>query len=135
MPLLQWNPSISVLNAEMDSEHKKLVDILNMLYDAMKGGRGKEVLERVFSELIDYTKFHFSDEEKLMEKCSFPGLREHASQHRDLEGQVMDLYNRFKSGQAFISLDVMDFLKEWLTTHIQQSDKKYGEYLNGKGIF
>jgi len=33
-----------------------------------------------------------------------------------------------------LSLEVMNFLKDWLMNHIQGSDKKYGPYLNSHGI-
>ena len=135
MPLLKWEESYSVGNSEMDAEHIKLIGILNLLFDGMKEGKGKDVLGQVFTDLIEYTKVHFADEEKLMSKYNFPELFTHSAQHRDLENQVMDLYSRFKSGEAFISIDVMNFLKDWLTNHIRQSDKKYGVFFRSMGVY
>ena len=63
MPLFVWNDSYSVKVAELDNQHKKLIGLINQLYDAMKEGKGKDVLEVIFTELIEYTKNHFSAEE------------------------------------------------------------------------
>lgn len=135
MSLIKWSDELSVGNAGMDSEHVKLINILNSLYDAMKEGKSKDVLNQVFLDLIEYTKVHFSDEEKLMSKHNYPEMFTHASMHRDLEAQVAALYGRYKSGQSFISMDIMDFLKDWLSNHIMQTDKKYGTFFRSSGIY
>ena len=43
MALINWNDSFSVNVAVIDQQHKKLVDMINDLNDAMKQGKGKDV--------------------------------------------------------------------------------------------
>ena len=65
MPLFTWNASYSVNVKRFDADHQQLFSILNELHDAMKAGRGKEVLEGTLTELLRYTERHFTAEEAL----------------------------------------------------------------------
>jgi hemerythrin len=82
--------------------------------------------------LITYTATHFADEEKLMALHSYPELAQHKAIHTELVKQVLELQGKLKSGQAILTLDVMKFLVDWLLKH--GDDKKYGVYLNSKGV-
>jgi hemerythrin len=48
--------------------------------------------------------------------------------------QVVDIQNKFKAGEAMVSMELMTFLKDWLVNHIQGTDKKYSSFLRGKGV-
>jgi len=132
MPLVEWNNSFSVQNADMDMQHQQLFGLLNQLHDAMSHGKGREVLPEVFEELIQYTKSHFASEELLMQKYNYPGLVIHKGQHEDLIVQVSKLQKQFLAGDFSASMQTRDFLKQWLIEHIKRSDQKYGVFLNQK---
>jgi len=134
MALLSWSPNYSVSIKEIDKQHMKLVELVNELHDGMKAGKGKEVLGIVLSELVKYTAFHFSYEEQLFNKYSYPETGTHKRQHKDLVDQVMDYKTSFESGKSVLSMDIMNFLKDWLVNHIAGSDKKYSSFLNSKGV-
>jgi hemerythrin len=134
MALMTWNSALSVKIKQFDDQHKKLVDMVNELHDAMKEGKGSIALGKILNALISYTASHFSDEERLMAQYSFPGLALHKIEHDKLVKQVLELQEKFKAGKPILTLDVMNFLKDWLAKHIQGDDKKYGEYLNAKGV-
>ena len=134
MPLLNWNESYSVKIAKIDLQHKKLVDIVNELHDSMKAGKSKEVLGKTLDELINYTANHFKTEEDLFDKYGYPDNNVHKRQHSDLVDQVLKFKSNFVSGKSVISIDLMNFLRDWLTQHIVGSDKKYTSFLNSKGV-
>ena len=134
MALMEWNPSLSVKVKKFDDQHKKLVDLINQLHDAMKAGQGNDMLGVVLQSLINYTATHFKEEEKVMQANGFPEFAAHKAAHDALVKQVLDLQKKFQSGNAALTLSVMSFLKEWIVNHIQGTDKKYGVYLNAKGI-
>ena len=134
MALINWNETYSVKVKEIDVQHKKLVDIINELHEKMKEGKGKEVVEKLLAELLDYTVFHFSFEEKLLNINNYPDHKTHAKLHADLMEQVQVFRNKVKSGNSLLSLELMNFLKKWLVEHILDSDKKYSAFLNAKGI-
>lgn len=135
MPLMTWNDKLSVGVNVIDDDHKKLVGMVNELYDGISAGHGKEAVGKVLDKLVDYTKFHFAREEQYFAKTAYPAAAAHKKEHDDLTKQVLDVQAKYKSGSvATLSLEVMNFLKNWLINHIQGSDKKYGPHLNAKGI-
>jgi len=134
MALITWNPAFSVKVKQFDDQHIKLVDMINELYDAMKAGNGSETVAKILGQLVDYTVTHFTDEEQRLSQYAYPDLEAHKSEHEKLVRQVLDLQQKFEAGQAILTLNVMMFLKDWLMTHIQGDDKKYGDYLNARGV-
>ncbi|MBF0319018.1 MAG: hemerythrin family protein [Nitrospirae bacterium] len=134
MPIITWSDSLSVQVKEFDGQHQKLVQLLNDVYDAVTAKKSNETLKKVIGELIEYTKYHFSTEEKYMDTYDYPQRSEHIQEHTDLTNQVLDFHNKFIAGKAVVDLLLMNFLKDWLTKHILGSDKKYGLYLNTKGV-
>jgi hemerythrin-like metal-binding protein len=133
MAFFNWNDNLSVGVKASDDDHKKLSDMLNRLYEGMKSGQGKEVVGKVLDDLVSYTKFHFAREEEFFAKTGYPAV-EHKKEHKDLVKQAEELQSRYKSGETALSIATLDFLKDWLTVHIQGTDKKYSSHLNANGI-
>jgi hemerythrin len=133
MEFFPWSDQYSVGITSIDNQHKRLVGSLNELYSALEDGKGKEALGKTLSGLIDYTKTHFAAEEGLMKLHDFPGYREHAETHNKMASHVLKLKKGFQEGEITSPIQIANFLKEWLAKHIQETDKKYGPFLNGKG--
>ncbi len=129
MPIVVWNDTLSVGVKKCDEQHQHLIGILNQLYDAMSQGRGKQALAATLNELIAYTRTHFADEEKMMAAVQYAGFAEHAAEHRDLTNQVLDFQKRFETGEVSLTVEMLNFLRDWVTNHIQKTDKKYKEAL------
>ncbi|MBT1074831.1 bacteriohemerythrin [Geobacter grbiciae] len=134
MALITWNDSLSVKVKQFDDQHKKLVEMLNQLFDAMKAGKGSLVVGDILKQLIAYTQTHFAAEERLMKQYGYADLEIHKKEHNALVVQVLDLQKQFQDGKAVLTQNVMTFLRDWLSKHIQGDDKKYGVFFNGKGV-
>ena len=119
---------------QFDKQHQTLFHMVNQLHQAMSEGHGKDVVGRVLQQLIDYTATHFRSEEALMEKHGFPGLAAHRSDHKALVEQVLKFQKEFQAGKPGVATTLMPFLQKWLREHIMQTDRKYSEFLNQKGI-
>lgn len=100
----------------------------------MKAGKGKEVLGNILNELVKYTSFHFGHEEKLFDTHKYPGSIIHKKQHKELVEQVLAYKDSYDKGNTIMTMDIMNFLKDWLVQHIAGSDKKYTVFLNSKGV-
>ena len=134
MAVMKWDDSMSVGIYELDHQHMVLIDLINQLNDAMSIGKGKDVLGGIFTKLLRYTQYHFTAEEKFFEQCAYPDAQSHIQAHIKLTKKVNELKNAFDGGKTILSLDTMNFLKDWVGNHIMIVDKKYGPFLNSKGI-
>ncbi len=131
---MTWKDSYSVGVAEIDRQHKKLIDMINTLHQAMSQGKGKQVVNAVLADLANYCATHFRQEEKFMADAGYPELDAHREKHQKMTQKVLALQADVKAGKATITMEVMRFLEQWLDKHILGTDKKYGPYLNAKGI-
>jgi hemerythrin-like metal-binding protein len=134
MAFFAWNSKLETGINSIDQQHKTLVDLINRLHDAMKGGRGAEITGPILSELVQYTATHFSAEEALFAAHKYPGALAHKRVHDDLRKQVEQLKEQSASGRAFISIELMAFLKDWLQNHIQGQDLQYAPFLKQHGV-
>lgn len=132
--LVKWDPSYSVKVKRCDDDHKKLFDMINTLHEAMTLGQGAVKVGQIVSELANYTKYHFSGEEALMEKAKYPDLLAHRAEHQALIKRVEQFQKDIAAGKGGQSIAVASFLKDWLTHHIKQRDQKYSAHLNANGI-
>jgi len=127
---IEWHPSLSVGVDAIDEEHRKLVDFLNTLHESIEKGSSLEVLTRTINSVMAYTVYHFNHEEALFLATDYPEKAEHIAEHKHISGKLMDIQSKLRLGQTEqLSLELLLILKEWLITHIQQTDMEYVKYL------
>ncbi|ABF42651.1 Hemerythrin-like, metal-binding protein [Candidatus Koribacter versatilis Ellin345] len=132
MPFLTWETRFSV-GAAMDAEHKTWFGILNRLHDAMAQGKGKDVQQKILIEMVAYTHTHFAHEESFLQSRNYPDLPAHRSLHVTFTKKVRDLESKVKAGLPVLSVELMDFLRDWLQNHILTHDVKYGTWMKANG--
>lgn len=131
MPLIEWDDAMSVGIGSINEEHKKLIDFINRLDEAMKNGSSKAILGEVLSDLMAHASYHFSHEEELFMKTSYPDKDRHREIHSRLLLGLLDIQSKYRLGMLDqLPVELMVFLKEWLVDHIQGVDMKYIPYLN-----
>ena len=133
MAFFNWSDNLSVGVKALDDDHKKLMDMLNRLHEGMRTRQGKEVVGKILDSLVSYTAVHFAREEDLFARTGYPDA-EHKQQHKELVKKAEGLQSKYRSGECALSIETLDFLKDWLAIHIQGSDKKYSNHLNAAGI-
>jgi hemerythrin-like metal-binding protein len=131
MALIKWKNEFSVNISAIDTQHKKLIEIINDLHAAMSAGKANDALREIFAKLAAYTKEHFAYEEQLFSKYAYASSVQHKSSHSKLISQLKELENQVLRGQM-VSLKTYNFLKLWLTEHILKEDKQYVEFLSEK---
>jgi hemerythrin len=131
---LTWDDSWLVGVREVDGQHRHLVSLLNFLHQSMSRGQGKDILAGILTSLVNYTAVHFAAEERLMQKHHYPDLDAHKIEHQELTAKVMEYQRRFVSGEITLSLEVLEFLGNWLRNHIIGSDRKYVPFLRAEAV-
>jgi hemerythrin len=134
MDYIKWTDDLSVGVELFDNEHKDLVRLVNDLNQLIFVGDKVSAMEKALAGLIEYTKTHFADEEKYMVKYNYPDYQKHKDEHEKLTAKVLDFQKRLTEGKANFSIELINFLRDWLIHHIQGSDMHYKAFFNGKGV-
>jgi hemerythrin len=134
MALIDWNDSLVVNVTEIDNQHRKLVEMINDLHEAMRQGKGKDITGKIVNSLIGYAATHFRTEEKYFELFAYPDAPVHKKEHSDFVAKISEFKDGFEKGTAGLSIEIMNFLSNWLRNHIKISDKKYSPLFKAKGL-
>lgn len=128
---VEWDNRYSVGIPAIDDQHKELLNLTNNLYDACLQGdvKSSEYFKEVVRAVVNYVRFHFMAEEKIMLRVQYPDFAEHKKEHEYFVKKVLDGVKSFEEGHNFVPNVFVRFLREWVLTHIAVSDKRYGEYI------
>ncbi|MCP4388973.1 MAG: hemerythrin family protein [bacterium] len=125
-----WGQILSVDVDEIDEDHRKLLDIFNILNHSLEDRESPDYLAAVLRELINCTIWHFSHEERLMLKYGYAEIEEHKAMHQELIKGARELQHKIRQADKSISEEDVVFLERWLTEHILTDDRRLGEYLS-----
>ncbi len=134
MATINWTEELSVNILSIDEQHKKLVDLINEFYKNITNKSSKESISALINSLKEYTVFHFSTEEKYMKQYNYPGYLSHKKQHDFFVNKVLDFEERFNNGKLILTIEITNFIKDWISKHICHADKKYSDFFIQKGI-
>lgn len=134
----KWKNEYQVNIAEIDKQHKHLFEIGTRIYDLANVKDSYDHFDEIMAvlqELKDYSNYHFSHEEKLMEQHGYENFEKHQFEHyfviKKLQKFVNDEIDR---NQKDTVLNLVSFVSDWITNHILQEDMKYKDFLNNKGV-
>ena len=130
-----WRDNFSIHVAQMDGHHKRLIEIANAIMEHLHKDADRDSLAKAFDALVDYTHYHFAAEEKLMALYDYPGTGIHCKKHSDLFIQVAEYRERVLAGDIPDKASFLHFFESWLVRHILDEDRKYGVFLNDKGVY
>lgn len=114
----------------IDKQHANLVRMVNNLYLACQKSRettNQQFIEAVH-ESVDYVRYHFSTEEKLMLLLSYPEFSVHKKKHGDFIWEILTISKQFEDGEKFVPKKFVFFLCDWIKNHIGDTDKLFAEY-------
>lgn len=135
MDFFFWNKNFEVGIPSIDSQHRRLVDLINALAAAITEGGKLPDVRSLFGQLMDYAAEHFSDEEKLFAACPLPEAEkeQHRKAHQGFVDKARSIMEHPDLFQAEAAEQVLEFLTTWLISHILGSDKKFARTLVADG--
>ncbi len=128
MPILQWSNFFSVGVDKIDEQHKRLIEILNELYDGIKKNNEEETIKDAIPKLVKYTKEHFVTEEKFMLDIGYPDFDKHFQKHYLLSEQASNYKTMLEQDEHINYLELTVLVSDWLKNHILEDDRAYGLY-------
>jgi len=135
MSFMNWSDRYSIGVAIFDDEHKKLIAIINRLYEGVTAGISPADLTLISDSVVEYVLMHCRHEEMYFDDWAYPEAVAHTAMHAQLREQVFKYRRQIqeKDGKE-LGLEMMNFLRDWLANHILVEDRKYGEFLYRKGL-
>lgn len=134
MALMEFTDKMKCGVDEIDHQHGALIDIINALYDVGLGRTDTNELGEIFGSLTAYFEEHLDYEEKLLAAEGYPDLARHIREHAALRKRIASYKGQMGAGRdRVVALDLLHYIKQWLSSHIMGSDKQACLFLNGKG--
>jgi hemerythrin-like metal-binding protein len=129
--VIQWSDSYCIGLAEIDDQHKTLIDLMNDLWKAITVNASVQDCEKILQRLEHYTVAHFGAEETMMRTIAYPDFDAHQAAHQQFVKRLQAETLRLRQGEK-LSLDILHFLRDWLVNHILVNDKAYAAYFAAK---
>ena len=128
---ISWSDTLSVGIEMIDKQHKHLVALTNQLYQACRcGGNVRDIVfKETMSRMVEYIRFHFASEQKLLQSVNYPHYTEHKSEHDSLVKKVLETTKNYGGNKRFVPNNFVRFLRDWIVSHIAHEDKKFGFYI------
>jgi diguanylate cyclase (GGDEF)-like protein/hemerythrin-like metal-binding protein/PAS domain S-box-containing protein len=123
--IFPWNEHFLTGIELIDSQHLKLVDILNRLANHIAFNSSEIELHILFHELLDYVDYHFEAEEHIWSTylVNDPSFESHVDDHHAFSEQIIQLQQAIHSQPKHEVLsETLRFLTRWLVSHILEND-------------
>jgi hemerythrin len=127
--LLQWQDRFRIGIAEVDHEHREMIDLINELHDALGGDRSRDRVEDFLGEILARITAHFALEEKQMEYMAYPERGGHKADHERLLDEIRDLMDEVAEYGVLDEARFATRLSSWFGDHFGTFDERLHGYL------
>jgi len=133
MVTIKFNIKLGI--KEIDTQHQRLVDIMNKLVAAIDKGLEDYVIEEIINDLVDYALTHFRTEEGYFREFKYDKTDEHISQHDEFYKKLKLFREKLNGHNKDVAQEIVAYLENWLTDHVLGHDKKYVECFHENGLY
>lgn len=132
--MFTWNSSYVSGNAEIDTQHQELICFLNQLFNRNSFQNEKDKVKTLVEDLYKFAWGHFAAEELYMQRYHYPELENHAKEHEKLKQKISSFRSISDYKNADLALDLLLFMKQWISIHLSNTDYKFHEYMHLRGL-
>jgi hemerythrin-like metal-binding protein len=130
MALLTWRKEYELGLADVDHEHRELIDVINRIHEQLdadpRGGKALDLLSDLYAQIAS----HFALEEQHMRAIDYIELDDHKADHERLLDRIRDLMDEFEDNVA-LDLDAFGVdLDAWFLVHFSTRDARFHRALN-----
>lgn len=124
MSRLQWRDEFSVGIAEVDHEHRELIQLINELQKNLRAGDDADKILESLGEIYAQIAAHFALEEKMMRNTRYPAYAEHKEDHETLMDDLRDIMDGVEDDGVLDEAQLTDDLDRWFSDHFRTHDAK-----------
>jgi hemerythrin len=132
MAIAIWKVEYLTGDLQVDQDHQKLFAIVNALHDAILLKAEYAVLQEILQQLAAHTVAHFQTEERLMQAYAYIGFDRHKQVHDGLLAKMTSLLQQLEAQQRLPTVQLTEFLTEWLAHHIKGEDQKMIQFFQAQ---
>jgi hemerythrin len=124
---MEWKDEYSVGILEIDDQHKLLLQSFTEIEESIKLGQGWSNTHYAILELNQLARMHFTFEEAIMHMFGYPETEAHKTEHQQFFAKMASIERHSLKKSA--EVEMVQFLRSWLTSHILGSDRAYAKYI------
>ncbi len=130
MALIEWNDAFSVGVADIDHEHKGLIELINQLYNGLEQGASAEDIADFFGEIYAHISAHFALEEKIMRERQYHEYEAHKREHERLLEEIRDMMDDYTDRVLIDEQELSQRLRDWFGEHFKTMDSRLHKALH-----
>jgi len=131
MDYIKWDGSLELGIKDIDEQHKGLIETINLFESVSNAADRYKICLETIMRLKKYFDEHFMTEESYMIEYDYPDFVSHKKEHSEFIKNVLDFEMACVEFYAPYT-PILEFLREWLTKHVKDTDIKMGKFLNEK---
>ncbi len=128
MAFFDWKDEYSIGISVIDRQHRKILELINDLFESIRDAREDLIIKEVLDDLVDYSHYHFGLEKKLFDQYRYPRAEEHEREHYHFIDKLTSLMIGASLNKACVPLETMDYLRQWFSNHMVGVDRGYSSF-------
>jgi len=133
--MLVWSEKFTVGVKRLDFQHQQLFNIINDLIAYQDASPGSEPIAEVLERITQYADYHFKTEERIMKEYDFPDYESQVREHNEFRAKTAGFCADAIAGKPGLLREMLEYVQNWLTTHILESDVKLKYFLMARDTY
>ncbi len=129
MEKLFWDKKYETGIDVIDFQHRILLERINDLIELINKNETQENLFSILIFLEDYTNYHFGTEEQFFDSFDYKEKEKHVEEHREFIYKINIFKKKYLEGIVSIDKELLDYLLNWLISHILDTDMNFTKNL------
>ena len=125
MSLIEWRKEFETGIADVDHEHRELVDLINELHEAVRVDADRDTISNFLGEVLARISAHFALEETVMRKHRYDEYEAHKAEHEKLLDEIRDIMDAHEeSDSADYQSTLSTTIRDWFVNHFKNKDAR-----------
>lgn len=124
MALIEWKDSYSVGVADVDYEHREMIDLINDLHERLSSQSGELDTSAFLGKIFQAISAHFALEERFMQEKGYDQFSQHKNAHEQLLDEIREIMDNYEAAPDDSSTELSRRLDLWFTEHFKTHDAR-----------